>query len=171
MSDQLFSRNVTVNESDIIAIANALKTKMYHTTDVKPLDFPNLISSIGASTSGTINISDTNLTNVASYTSAVINDSNLITNNIKAGTTILGVSGKNSVVNAIGGDAIPIWIANTYTAYTDNVKITGTCDMHVTGTTLYIPTGWIEVQYNGLSYDTAGFADTELYAGQEITTL
>ena len=53
-------------------------------------------------------------------------DANLVTANIKAGTTIFGVSGKSSVVDTSDADAVASKIFNGVTAYVDGAKVTGT---------------------------------------------
>lgn len=48
---------------------------------------------IGITPTGNINITDTNTTDVTNYATAKVVDSNLVANNIKKDTTILGVTG------------------------------------------------------------------------------
>ncbi len=171
MSDNLLNRNVSVDEDSIIAIANAIKGKMAVSAKIKPLDFAKAVNNIGSSGSGTINISNMNLTDVSAYASAQISDQNLISSNIKKGASILGVQGSPSVIDAIGGDAIPEQIAYTKTIYKDSQKVTGTNRIYVSGQTLYMSPGWIEVSFSGSSPDLAFYSGTELYAGQNIGVL
>lgn len=56
----------------------------------------------------------------------VAGDSNLITGNIKAGSTIFGVAGKSSVVDTADGTTTADKILNTYTGYVNGSKVTGT---------------------------------------------
>ena len=135
--------NVAVNESSITAIANALKAKSSSGTTFKPIDFASAVSGI-TTMSGTISVTNTNSVNVSTYTSAKITDSNLVTSNIKAGVTILGVAGKSSVVDTTSANAAAAHIVNTKTAYVNGTKVTGTGRIYVSGTTLYLPsTGWV----------------------------
>ena len=55
-----------------------------------------------------------------------ITDAALVTGNIKAGATILGVSGKTSVVDTADANAVASDIALGKTCYVNGVKITGT---------------------------------------------
>ena len=134
--------NVAVNVSEITAIADALKAKTNSSTTFTPLQFAQAILSI-SNPSGYITISDTNLTDVEDYETAIIEVSNLRSTNIKSGITILGVSGDSNVINASGGTATSNEIAYQETAYTNNTAITGTGRIYVSGTTAYIPEGWI----------------------------
>lgn len=74
------------------------------------------------SPSGTINITTTAKTEVSSYEYAQIQDNNLTANNIKAGVTILGISGSyTSDATATASD-----IKSGKTAYINGAKVTGT---------------------------------------------
>lgn len=145
MSNQRFSRNVSVDESSITSIATAIKGKMVTSNSIKPLDFAKAVKNIGTTGTGTLNVSSVELMDCAQYASAKINDSNLTTNNIVANKTILGVDGTNSVINATGGNAAASDMANGKTAYVNNSKVTGTNRIYVSGTTAYIPAGWVTV--------------------------
>lgn len=53
-------------------------------------------------------------------------DANIIAENIKSGVTILGVSGKSSVVDTSDANAVAGDITSGHTAYVNGIKITGT---------------------------------------------
>ena len=55
-------------------------------------------------------------------------DANLVTDNIKAGVTILGVAGKTSVVDTADADATDGDIALGKIAYVNGVRIVGTLE-------------------------------------------
>lgn len=74
------------------------------------------------SPTGTINITTTAKTDVSGYQYAQIQDNNLIANNIKANTTILGIKGTyTSDATATASD-----IVSGKTAYINGAKVTGT---------------------------------------------
>ena len=140
------NQNVAVNETSIMSIANALKEKARTGTTFKPLEFANAVLGITSTTpSGTVNISTLNLTDVTGYASAKINDSNLVTGNIKNGVSILGVTGKSTVIDAMGGEANAEEIFNNKTAFINGQQVTGTGRIYVSGTVAYIPEDWIEL--------------------------
>ena len=170
------NQNVAVNETSLTAIANALKAKAREDATFTPLQFANAVLGITSTTpSGTVNISTLNLTDVTGYASAKISDSNLVTGNIKNGISILGVTGKSTVMDAIGGEANAEEIFNTKTAFVNGQQITGTGRIYVSGTIAYIPEDWIELYYNGKSiFDESQdviFAGSNFFAGEEIGLL
>jgi len=57
---------------------------------------------------------------------SVAGDANLVTGNIKAGTTIFGVSGKTEVVDTTTGDALTTDLLSGKKAWVDGSEITGT---------------------------------------------
>lgn len=72
--------------------------------------------------SGTINITTTAKTDVSGYQYAQVQDNNLVANNIKANTTILGIKGTyTSDATATASD-----IKSGKTAYINGAKVTGT---------------------------------------------
>lgn len=169
--------NVKITESpSITAIANALKAKMRSGVTIKPLDFAKYISKIGTSTSGTINITNLNLTDVTSYANAKITDSNLVTGNIKQGISILGVAGKNSVIDTNGGDVAPFEMAINKVAYANRERIVGTARIYVNNNTLYVPEGWIDVilieeRHLGDLGTNSIYCGDAYYSGNEIGVL
>lgn len=76
-------------------IADAIRAKTVGTADIVADEFPNAIDDIetGITPIGTINITDTALTNVSAYANAQVVDANLVAANIKKDVTILGVTG------------------------------------------------------------------------------
>ena len=57
-----------------------------------PEQMPSKISEL-IKPSGNLNITDTNVKNVSTFATAQVVDSNLVSENIKSGTSILGVEG------------------------------------------------------------------------------
>ena len=133
------NKNVAVEESTIQAIAAAIRTKLNTAISYTPVQFINAIRLLAPS--GTKQITNTNTTNVEEYASAKITDSNLVTGNIKSGATILGVQGKSTVVDTADATAITNQIKKGKTAYINGTKVTGTGEIYVDGTTLYLPSG------------------------------
>lgn len=137
------NKNVAVNEDVLEDIADAIRDKAGTTTEYSPLQFNDMVNKI-INPSGNINVNTTSSTNVTNYATAKINDANLVTGNIKSGVTILGISGKSSVVDTADANAAAANIKKGKTAYINGSKVTGTGEIYVDGTTLYIPsTGWV----------------------------
>ena len=136
------NKNVAVQESTVQNIADAIRTKTGTTKDYRPIDFPSMLENIIVPT-GNVNISNLNSTDVKNKATAKITDSNLVTGNIKSGATVLGVQGKSSVVDTADANAIASQVKKGKTAYINGTKVTGTGEIYVEGTTLYLPSGWV----------------------------
>jgi len=138
------NKNVAVNETSVDGIAEAIKTKTGLDADIAPTQFVNTLNTV-IIPSGTKSVTtSTSNVDVTAYASAKISDSYLVTGNIKGGVTILGVAGKASVVETNDGNAAANQIRKGQTLYINGNKITGTGEIYVDGTTLYIPTtGWV----------------------------
>lgn len=135
------NKNIVVNNATVQSIADAIRTKLNTTATYTPLQFVNAIRLLAPS--GTKQITNTSTTNVEEFASAKITDSNLITANIKSGITILGVAGKSSVVDTADATAVASQIKKGKTAYINGTKVTGTGEIYVSGTVLYLPSGWV----------------------------
>ncbi|MBU1106177.1 MAG: hypothetical protein KKB51_05865, partial [Candidatus Riflebacteria bacterium] len=61
-------------------------------------------------------------------TGKVAGDANLVTGNIKAGTTIFGVTGKTEVVDTTSGDAVAGELLSGKKAWVDGTEVTGTLE-------------------------------------------
>lgn len=134
------NKNVAVNETSVDGIAEAIKTKTGLDADIAPTQFVNTLNTV-IIPSGTKSVTtSTSNVDVTAYASAKISDSYLVTGNIKGGVTILGVAGKASVVETNDGNAAANQIRKGQTLYINGNKITGTGEIYVDGTTLYIPT-------------------------------
>lgn len=138
---KMANKNIVVNNATVQSIADAIRTKLNTTATYTPLQFVNAIRLLAPS--GTKQITNTSTTNVEEFASAKITDSNLITANIKSGITILGVAGKSSVVDTADATAVASQIKKGKTAYINGTKVTGTGEIYVSGTVLYLPSGWV----------------------------
>jgi hypothetical protein len=105
-------------------------------------------------------------------------DADLVTDNIKAGVTILGVAGKTEVVDTSSGDAVAGDIIATKKAWVDGVEVTGNITVRndiactsssVDGTTLklLVPAGYYDGTKN-VTITDADFVNTNILTGVDI---
>lgn len=120
---------IIVYEEQLTSIADSIRTLNSTTDKITLDDMPSLIGEFSKPT-GTINITNTSLTDVKNYANAQIVDANLVAANIAKNKTILGVAGtytSDATANASR-------ILSGYTAYINGSKVTGTITTY-SGTT------------------------------------
>lgn len=98
----------------------------------------------------------------SAYASVYIDPTNFVSSNIRAGVTLLGITGSPSVVDTSDADATALQIAGGKTAYVNGSKITGTMRSFIgsaytlTSASLVIPT-----QDYYLDHDLTVYGDVE----------
>lgn len=120
---------IIVYEEQLTSIADSIRTLNSTTDKITLDDMPSLIDEFSKPT-GTINITNTSLTDVKNYANAQVVDTNLVAANIAKNKTILGVAGtytSDATANASR-------ILSGYTAYINGSKVTGTISTY-SGTT------------------------------------
>lgn len=106
-------------DADLTTVADAIRTKGGTSA---PLAFPDGMAQAiddietGITPSGTINITDTNVTDVTNYATAQVVDADLIASNIKKDVNILGVVGsyEGGGGNKVTGTWIPVNNTRTF---------------------------------------------------------
>jgi hypothetical protein len=146
----------TTEATNPIAAASVLSGKIGYVNGSK------VTGTIASKTAATYNPSTSDQTIVAgqylSGAQTVKGDANLLTNNIKSGVSIFGVSGKASVIDTSDASAAASQILSGSTAYVNGSKITGTMvdrgAVTITPSTSdqAIPAGY----HNGSGYVAAG---------------
>lgn len=120
------------------------------------------------STSGTISTKEGTVTIPSGYTSGgtvSINSSEkakIVDNNIKSGVTILGVSGKSSVVDTANSNAVAENILSNKTAFVNGTKVTGSMPNNgATGGTISTKTGTVTIPAGHTTGGTVSISTTE----------
>ena len=120
------------------------------------------------STSGTISTKEGTVTIPSGYTSGgtvSINSSEkakIIDSNIKSGVTILGVSGKSSVVDTANSNAVAENILANKTAFVNGTKVTGSMPNNgATGGTISTKTGTVTIPAGHTTGGTVSISTTE----------
>lgn len=107
---------------------------------------------------------------------ATAEQNKIITGNIKAGVTILGVAGKTEVVDTSSGDAVAGDILNGKKAWVDGVEVTGTASLPTVQTAyVYHPTaGAGTITFTGITLSTKMtviiWADNDPYNQLSLTS-
>lgn len=138
------AQRVLVMGEILTGVANIVRNRNNVTTKWTPANLPAAITGMrGVRPTGNLNMTDAATTyNVTNYATVRVVDSKLVSANIKRGMTILGVSGKSSVVETSDATAAAGDVLKSKTGYKNGSKITGTAAATVSGTTLIFPEAW-----------------------------
>ncbi|HOM77674.1 MAG TPA: hypothetical protein PLT50_00510 [bacterium] len=163
------------------AVGDVLATKTFYNTNPQSQVTGTMTNNGTVSTD--ISAKETEVTIAQGYHSgsgkvkiATAEQDKIITGNIKAGVTILGVAGKTEVVDTSSGDAVAGDILNGKKAWVNGVEVTGTASpptvqtAYVTGPTAGAGT----ITFTGITLSTKMtvviWADNDPYQSSILTT-
>ena len=163
------------------AVGDVLATKTFYNTDPKTKRTGTMTNNGTVSTD--ISAKVTEVTIAQGYHSgsgkvkiSATEQAKIITGNIKAGITVLGVAGKSSVVDTADADAVAGDILNGKTGYVNGVKVTGNASLPIiqTGLVLYPTAGAGTITFTGITLSAKMtviiWADNDPYIQSSLTS-